>query len=71
MKLTGRYLRSGGTRLILIEAWNEADEGAMIEPHRERGFGHQDAVRRLFSREHGPHRDLIPADLDRAAPPAR
>jgi hypothetical protein len=67
---TDRYPLTGGTRLVLIEAWNEPGEGAVIEPHREWGFAHLDAVRRVFSRERGRHRDLVPADLGLSVPRA-
>ena len=67
---TDRYPIAGGRKLVLIEAWNEPGEGAAIEPHRQWGFAHLDAVRRVFSRERGPHRDLTPADLGLAVPRA-
>jgi hypothetical protein len=67
---TDRYPLSGGRKLVLIEAWNEAGEGAMIEPHRQWGFAHLDAVRRVFARDGAQHRDLTPADLGLTAPQA-
>jgi hypothetical protein len=67
---TDRYPIVGGRKLVLIEAWNEPGEGAAIEPHRQWGFAHLDAVRRVFSRAGGPHRDLTPADLGLAVPRA-
>ena len=67
---TDRYPIAGGRKLVLIEAWNEPGEGAAIEPHRQWGFAYLDAVRRVFSRERGPHRDLTPGDLGLAVPRA-
>jgi hypothetical protein len=67
---TDRYPIAGGRKLVLIEAWNEPGEGAAIEPHRQWGFAYLDAVRRVFSRERGPHRDLTPTDLGHAVPRA-
>jgi hypothetical protein len=58
-----RHPIAGGTRLVLIEAWNEYGEGAVIEPHREWGFGYLDAIRSVFAEDRRPHRDLRPEDL--------
>jgi hypothetical protein len=35
-------------KCTIIEAWNEWGEGSYIEPHKEYGFGHLDAVRKVF-----------------------
>jgi hypothetical protein len=63
-----RHPVAGGKRIVLIEAWNEYGEGAVIEPHREWGFAYLDVVRRVFASEHRPHRDVIPEDLGRSVP---
>ncbi|HID20942.1 MAG TPA: hypothetical protein EYP14_00880, partial [Planctomycetaceae bacterium] len=49
--------------VVLIEAWNEFGEGSYCEPHKEFGFGHLDAVRRVFCPEAGPHEDYAPVDV--------
>jgi len=67
---TDRYPLAGGRKLVLIEAWNEHGEGEAIEPHRQWGFAYLDAVRHVFARTSGDHRDLTPADLGLAVPPA-
>jgi Glycosyltransferase WbsX len=61
-----RHPIAGGKRLVLIEAWNEYGEGAVIEPHREWGFGYLDAIRSVFAEDRRPHRDLRPEDLGRS-----
>jgi len=52
-----------GSKLLLLDNWNEWSEGHYIAPHREYGFGYLDAVRDVFSNTPGPHVDLVPADL--------
>ena len=52
-----------GSRLILLDNWNEWGEGHYIAPHREFGFGYLDAVRRVLTGDVTPHRDLIPEDV--------
>jgi len=52
-----------GSKLLLLDNWNEWSEGHYIAPHREYGFGYLDAVREVFAIDPGPHRDLVPADL--------
>lgn len=52
-------------RVVLIEAWNEWGEGAYCEPHKEFGFGHLDAVRRIFCGSVESHQDYTPADVGR------
>ena len=36
---------------FLIEAWNEWGEGSYIEPSKKFGFGHMEAIRRVFARQ--------------------
>jgi len=52
-----------GSKLLLLDNWNEWGEGHYIAPHREFGFGYLDAVRKVFSSAGGPHLDLIPEDV--------
>ncbi|MEJ5340259.1 MAG: LamG-like jellyroll fold domain-containing protein [Thermogutta sp.] len=52
-----------GSRLILLDNWNEWGEGHYIAPHREFGFEYLDAVRRVFSTESFQHIDLLPEDV--------
>lgn len=52
-----------GSRMLLLDNWNEWGEGHYIAPYREHGFGYLDAVHRVFSQpEHRPSQ-LIPEDL--------
>ena len=50
-------------KIVLVEAWNEFGEGAAIEPQREFGFGHLDAVREVFTNAGTNHQDVIPQDV--------
>jgi len=52
-----------GSKMLLLDNWNEWGEGHYIAPHREYGFGYLDAVRRVFSTAPAAHRDLVPADI--------
>lgn len=52
-----------GSRMLLLDNWNEWGEGHYIAPYREFGFGYLDAVRRVFTETSGPHLDLIPEDV--------
>ncbi len=52
-----------GSRMLLLDNWNEWGEGHYIAPHREFGFGYLDAVRKVFSTAVEPHRDLLPEDI--------
>jgi hypothetical protein len=54
---------TGQPKVLLVEAWNEFGEGSYCEPHREFGFGHLDAIRRVFCPGAGPHQDYGPADV--------
>ncbi len=67
---TDRHPVAGGKKLVLVEAWNEYGEGAAVEPHREWGFGYLDAIREVFGRARGRHRDLTPEDLGLSVPRA-
>jgi hypothetical protein len=52
-----------GSRMLLLDNWNEWGEGHYIAPYREFGFGYLDAVRKIFSNAREPHVDLIPEDI--------
>ncbi len=52
-----------GSRLLLLDNWNEWGEGHYIAPYRQYGFGYLDAVRKVFSDAPEPHKDLVPADI--------
>ena len=52
-----------GSRMLLLDNWNEWGEGHYIAPYREFGFGYVDAVRKVFSDAPAPHVDLIPEDI--------
>jgi hypothetical protein len=52
-----------GSKLLLLDNWNEWSEGHYIAPHREYGFGYLDAVRNVFSNAPEKHRDLTPGDI--------
>ncbi|MGB9797900.1 MAG: glycoside hydrolase family 99-like domain-containing protein, partial [bacterium] len=52
-----------GSRMILLDNWNEWGEGHYIMPHREYGFGYLDAVREVFCDAPKNHIDLIPEDI--------
>jgi hypothetical protein len=52
-----------GSRLLLLDNWNEWGEGHYLAPHREFGFGYLDAVRSVFALDDPPHHDLVPADI--------
>ena len=52
-----------GSRLLLLDNWNEWGEGHYLAPYRQYGFGYLDAVRRVFTAAPEPHTDLIPDDL--------
>ena len=52
-----------GSRVLLLDNWNEWSEGHYLAPHREYGFGYLDAVRKVFSEAPEIHLDLLPADV--------
>ena len=54
-----------GSRMILLDNWNEWSEGHFIAPHRHHGFGYLDAVRNVFAAPGTPqdHVDLLPEDV--------
>ena len=53
-----------GSRMVLLDNWNEFGEGHYLAPHREFGFGYLDAVRNVFAPNAPSNQvDLIPEDL--------
>ena len=54
-----------GSRMLLLDNWNEWGEGHYIAPYREYGFGYLDAVRTVFTDAAEPHLDLLPEDVGR------
>jgi hypothetical protein len=54
-----------GSRMLLLDNWNEWGEGHYLAPYREYGFGYLDAVRKVFSTVPEAHDDLLPEDIGR------
>ncbi len=54
-----------GSRMLLLDNWNEWGEGHYIAPYREHGFGYLDAVRNVFTSAPAEHTDLLPEDVGR------
>ena len=52
-----------GSKMVLLDNWNEWGEGHYLAPYREYGMGYLDAVRNAFSDAPKNHVDLIPEDL--------
>lgn len=52
-----------GSKMLLLDNWNEWGEGHYIAPHREFGFAYLDAVRKVFSTAPDPHVDVVPEDV--------
>ncbi len=52
-----------GSRMLLLDNWNEWGEGHYIAPYREYGFGYLDAVREVVAGDTAPHEDLTPQDI--------
>ncbi|MGD0041516.1 MAG: glycoside hydrolase family 99-like domain-containing protein, partial [Isosphaeraceae bacterium] len=52
-----------GSKMLLLDNWNEWSEGHYLAPHREYGFGYLDAVREVFSDAPKDHVDLLPRDV--------
>lgn len=52
-----------GSRMILLDNWNEWSEGHFIAPSRRYGFGYLDAVRNVFAKAPPEHVDLLPEDV--------
>lgn len=54
-----------GSRMLLLDNWNEWGEGHYIAPYREYGFGYLDAVRHVFATTTDDPPDLLPEDIGR------
>ncbi|MBI5821012.1 MAG: glycoside hydrolase family 99-like domain-containing protein [Verrucomicrobia bacterium] len=54
-----------GSKMLILDNWNEWGEGHYIAPYREYGFGYLDAVRNVFADPREPHVDLLPDDIGR------
>ena len=52
-----------GSKMLLLDNWNEWSEGHYLAPHQEYGFGYLDAIREVFSDAPKGHIDLLPRDL--------
>lgn len=52
-----------GSRMLLLDNWNEWGEGHYLAPYQEYGFGYLDAVREVMTSAPAAHRDLIPEDI--------
>ena len=52
-----------GSRIFLLDNWNEWSEGHSIAPCRAHGFGYLDAVRNVFTTAPREHIDLLPEDV--------
>jgi hypothetical protein len=52
-----------GSKMLLLDNWNEWGEGHYIAPYTEYGFGYLDAVRKVIHGNTQPHVDLIPSDI--------
>ena len=52
-----------GSRMLLLDNWNEWGEGHYLAPYREYGFGYLDAVRRAFTEAPDRHLGLVPEDI--------
>lgn len=65
LRLAKQFIdETGQPKVTLIEAWNEFGEGSYCEPHKEFGFGHLDAIRKVFCPDAGQHEDYGPKDVD-------
>lgn len=54
---------TGQPKVVLIEAWNEWGEGSYCEPHKQYGFGHLEAIRRVFCPGSQPPVNFGPRDV--------
>ncbi|MBI5094639.1 MAG: glycoside hydrolase family 99-like domain-containing protein [Candidatus Hydrogenedentes bacterium] len=52
-----------GSKMLILDNWNEWGEGHYLAPYREYGFGYLDAIREVFAKNSGPHTDLLPEDI--------
>lgn len=59
---------TGQPKVLLIEAWNEWGEGSFCEPHKRFGFGHLQAIRRVFCPQAPEATVFGPRDVGLALP---
>jgi len=52
-----------GSKILLLDNWNEWSEGHYIAPHQQYGFGYLDAVREVFADAPPAHRDVLPSQI--------
>lgn len=52
-----------GSKMLILDNWNEWGEGHYLAPYREYGFGYVDAIRDVFSNAPREHQDLLPEDI--------
>lgn len=52
-------------KMLLVTAWNEWGEGAVLEPAKEWGFEYLDVLRRNFTDYKGRHEDYVPEDFSK------
>ncbi|MGQ9769732.1 MAG: SUMF1/EgtB/PvdO family nonheme iron enzyme [Thermogutta sp.] len=62
---------TGQPKVLLIEAWNEFGEGSYCEPHKQYGFGHLEAIRKVFCKGSQPPQHFGPEDVGMALPEFR
>lgn len=51
-----------GSKMVLLDNWNEYGEGHFIMPSGLHGFGYVDAVREIFGDGNTSHEDVLPTD---------
>lgn len=54
---------TGQPKVLLVEAWNEFGEGSFCEPHKRYGFGHLEAIRRVFCPNSPAPQNFGPEDV--------
>ncbi len=52
-----------GSKILILDNWNEWSEGHYLLPYTEYGFGYLDAIARVFTKQPADHEDLLPDDI--------
>lgn len=52
-----------GSKMIILDNWNEWGEGHYLLPYTEYGFEYLDAIANVFTKKSTNHEDLLPGDL--------
>jgi hypothetical protein len=52
-----------GSKILLLDNWNEYGEGHYIAPHQEYGFEYMDAIRKVFAENEDNYEPLLPHEL--------